>query len=1297
MGFLAAPQSGSSAGGASLPGSAGTVVDPIVQQNSGSQASAVVQKSSAPWGNAMPVSIGARAVIGKIIWASDIREVPAAEVAAQDGTKPQCFEVDFAVSFGLAVRPAADRPFTRMAHMWAQQVLCFDADDPSLQDSFNGMTVRFHPGLIDATPDSTVAADKGDLTPGWRGQIYAVVEKFPLWKFGLTDGLPDNIAAEIFDVASTETPVFNDYLMLTDPVVEHSGGAEFGVPDSTPLLWDASKKVFYSFLRDASSNEYVGTFDPASLTETSRIEIEGKGSTYTLLQPDILCIHDAKTQTALVEDSTGNSVPLHLIDLATGSVRASLGKTTTNVLTDIISNDNDSCELTFKKHGDMIFTQYLGGVWVGYVLGGFFDQCCTLTIQGWRIAGSSKPSALHAGDATNLGGDIGIGRPENISAMVAYPIVGRADLRRSFTNTGSGLTGGFVGSDGQPMGAIPQDAFVYCARGGRITMLRINTSFQVNNIGLGTNVDLNFAEQIDVYTIPGGQIDSLWVDPADFNLVAFWHSLDDITKTWMTKFSITCSDTVFPDQGFRPLLGAPLLQVQLPGFYDAGTHRFGIREQIGTGAIGYFSGVDNKFYEVSTSNGDTLHDTSIARSQTEGIVYNARNGVIDHMYHSHDVVERIGLRNTDPQRIPLSDIISGFMTAAGYDESEFDIDPSIDDTAWGGMLDNSGDLWDVMDNISRVYDFVYFISGDVIKFTRPTFATPGVSSNFSLKLSKLYASTSDPFDALTTVFAAPSELPGNTGVTYIDIDQNYVANTQVFRRTNFPVVVVASDNDTNLAVPIVMKADEALRRSAVATFLQFAKTNVLSFKLPVEFLQAEPGDTVDITSGNFLYHALIGETVFEDWTLSVTGFNRDVRTSNSFRIGPDGNWLSPGVPAMTPTSPVPPAKPASTSESFAVALDIPLIVPTDDTTLTFLKVYAGASAIKKDGFSGATISTQLNNDPWLTLFRTIRSTPVGAATAKLPATSTPFQTDNTTLLTINPINFDPTTFVSVSEEEFRAGHNAMVVGEDGRWELVYFRDCAVVDGLLKLSGFIRGARGTETNVNSHVNSDQIIFVTLNGERQGILGQPSAATDLGSTFRARARGDNFQGSVMETVIPALAANSLKPWAPVALKATLAEEVNDVAAPDYFNRLGGGNNLTQLADRSSLITVTSNHAPGTGTIDNLVDGAVANNGSDSVILVNGLTDLEIQFDFHNYGFKQVITAIRWEQSTGANQGTYDVEASDDAASWTTLASAVDLTNGSSLNENTFANAPDIGTTASGRSEAPPATARGATRFT
>jgi len=121
-----------------------------------------------------------------------------------------------------------------------------------------------------------------------------------------------------------------------------------------------------------------------------------------------------------------------------------------------------------------------------------------------------------------------------------------------------------------------------------------------------------------------------------------------------------------------------------------------------------------------------------------------------------------------------------------------------------------------------------------------------------------------------------------------------------------------------------------------------------------------------------------------------------------------------------------------------------------------------------------------------------------------------------------------------------------------------------------------------------------------------------------------------------------------------------------ATSYANSGGTGDRRTLVK-----VTVSALRASGGSLWDNLVDGAVGNNTTDSINFAGSQTTVEVIFDWGLSGFKQVIDEFQWEQSNASTQGNYDWHGSDDGVSWTSLKANFDLVGGVTTNTLSYTN--------------------------
>lgn len=102
----------------------------------------------------------------------------------------------------------------------------------------------------------------------------------------------------------------------------------------------------------------------------------------------------------------------------------------------------------------------------------------------------------------------------------------------------------------------------------------------------------------------------------------------------------------------------------------------------------------------------------------------------------------------------------------------------------------------------------------------------------------------------------------------------------------------------------------------------------------------------------------------------------------------------------------------------------------------------------------------------------------------------------------------------------------------------------------------------------------------------------------------------------------------------------------------NPITSYSNTGGQGDRTAIITVTSNVTPAAGTLNNLVDGAVANNSTDSIDFSGGgVPDSYIRFDFSTPVYIDEITI---NCSGAPANGTWTVRVSNDLATFLQVAS-------------------------------------------
>jgi len=124
------------------------------------------------------------------------------------------------------------------------------------------------------------------------------------------------------------------------------------------------------------------------------------------------------------------------------------------------------------------------------------------------------------------------------------------------------------------------------------------------------------------------------------------------------------------------------------------------------------------------------------------------------------------------------------------------------------------------------------------------------------------------------------------------------------------------------------------------------------------------------------------------------------------------------------------------------------------------------------------------------------------------------------------------------------------------------------------------------------------------------------------------------------------------------ATSTNEVYDAAGNFYTNISAPSTayaNAGGQGDRTGSITVTTNRAIDSGTINNLVDGAAGSNSTDAVDFTATGTFWDtgdyIRFDFGS-GVKKYIDEVTFAASATPSNGAWKWQGSNDASAWTDL---------------------------------------------
>lgn len=796
---------------------------------------------------------------------------------------------------------------------------------------------------------------------------------------------------------------------------------------------------------------------------------------------DYLAAHDKVNGFAFTTEfhgGQGNSDPLIMISLASGQIVGAYGRSSTNVF------DIDEVSVGERGCGDCVISTSAQGTAYGLVSGARLVPTVGLTrytTGGHMTSGGHillEPSVFSGSN--------------HVNTVLAYPIIGRADLKAKY-------------------GLAPQarqDWFAFAGVG--------NSLYLVHGDGE------KCIDSTLVYTTPYG-IQWSFIDPTDNNVVMV--EVDSTGGLHLEKLSIK---TKLTNAGVTPTVGNAVYSVPIPDF-GSSFAELSLRESRYLGGRLVYPGS-----EAGTAYWHTIDlgsGAQIARVQATTITGQNANTYIFDGVAGNAVVIGTGSAGAAAVNLsaggtaggaPLSSLLNWLMLAAGYTGSQVQIDASVNDVVEGGLISQPVGLWTYLRNLSTIFNFSYFESEGKIKFARGTSGDTAQAA-YTLDLDALATSDSSQTglnENIITTLAEPTALASGVTVTYIDAEFDFQNNAQTFQRARFPFKDFKSSTTASYDTYIVMKGGEALQRAARVAFSNYAEGVVQAIRLPFAYGRVEPGDALNLIINHAAYLVNVTEVVFNtDWSLSVTGVDFNYR--NDVVVNAD----KPLGLTQQSTGP---------SDSLPLFIDSTLPAVSDNPGQDQALVFTGVQSRGQSWWTGAAFNIMEGSAAaWTQLYFTQSQAPYGLVTAALPATDAPFQSDKTHSLNVVTQTMIGSGTSSISDALLWVGTNAAFVGNVGRWELIYYKTITWTSPRrFNVTNLLRGRRGTEVHCNDHAAGDY--FIPFNRSVLQTYGINPARLDEVISVAAVGQGTLTPATIVNTT---LKANSLKPWAPVHVKAVL----------------------------------------------------------------------------------------------------------------------------------------------------------------
>lgn len=742
---LLAAQGGKTTGMLMAPGGPSSVV---TNDFAGSQG---VNYQGAVWGSVIPLSAGYRKVAGAVIWAGPLvkTDVQTATLTFglqnEDKTDYTSWRVKrtFAVSLGARLNPAAPPPKVR--RVWADGALVWadgegipltylninedylptgqfvngiwvplDPNNPTSGPDYfhkqsaikSNLTFRFYDGNEEQMPDEAIVADLGELATAFRGQMYMVIEGLVVGKGfsqkytinGPMNGDPN------IDEQNTIPPAYPAMTVeLTDGTESSAVDHAFTMlEDATPLViqdhvllanWDTRE---LAIIDPQSSGGFLNLFDMDSTTQTACIPI---GAGDAIGPSRGFAVWD-KLNDIFYTEREGN----HCI--CSVSKGGSLISTALIIGVNLFPFNADNTTITDDKPAIAFPRPNYGDV--GYVLQGGSLQPIVLAGREWIAAFCPTPSG-------SLPGSL---RPRQfyemsstLQTLQAFPLHILALHKKHLSYQDAA----FVVANRD----VVQIVYVTYDDADSSSNIIGRTTIHTASLGSGTFLaavlDKDGNVVVNEYKVGSDtiltKIGIEFADTADLDAVPGWRGL--FPQVTGIRFQINPADT--------------------GGTWEANNLR---ESDVRGGTVSpFFGGIvsltDGTILNPAGGFGGFDSSTSVWDSQNNARFYHGDINTNDppQPFQGHGVRWAQVFTGVNGNVDTVGDVVRELAHAAGYGDSDLDIDSGMTDPVPGVLILQPYDLTTLFNDIGAIYEFTYFNSGGRLKFARasnsPTKATGG--------------------------------------------------------------------------------------------------------------------------------------------------------------------------------------------------------------------------------------------------------------------------------------------------------------------------------------------------------------------------------------------------------------------------------------------------------------------------------------------------------------------------------------------------------------------------------------------
>lgn len=493
-------------------------------------------------------------------------------------------------------------------------------------------------------------------------------------------------------------------------------------------------------------------------------------------------------------------------------------------------------------------------------------------------------------------------------------------------------------------------------------------------------------------------------------------------------------------------------------------------------------------------------------------VYNGEEDYITPFNAFLDIPGSSGVVSTE-----LRDATHHLLRRAGFDESDYDttaLSP-LKKPLRALALSQVASTRSALEVLQKCWHFECSTT-DALRL-RPRATTPIVRIPFAdLGFSASYGGMDEP---LAIRMGNDLEMPAQIALTYPNMAGDYNADSQFSDR-----LISGQQSTQTMQVPVGMLPAEAKGVADALLMDAVAGLQSTTLSVPLKYAFVEPGDVVEaVAQDGRIYRLRVQTRKDQGLRLELECKLDDVGALDSAAITDEG-YITVQDPASVP-------------DTILHALDVPLLRDADDQPGFYLAVAPDSINVATDQWKGANVASSWDDVDYASVLSILEAATVGEALTVLPAWSGAPVFDEASVLQVEMLGQLAST--SRGAMLLDESVNALLVGD----EVVRFRNAELVDAdedrgryTYQLTGFIRGFRGTEWAMGSHVAGERCVLLNRGVRRVNTqLNELQVQRWLKATTVGKYISDVQSQAFTSTGC------ALKPFSPVGLRALTEEGV------------------------------------------------------------------------------------------------------------------------------------------------------------